>query len=426
MNEEMEVEKLRSCEDWKVIGGDEANQVPSQFPNFLPSQLLTFTSPYLLLCFYILFSIAALSCNEKANVVDISTLPAATGQAIMDTEYVQIQPPWGGFNNPKGIKIGYDYILYVTEPENNRVVMVDLAGNRLGYSQYVKRPTAITEDRRFNLIVACEFDTTVNGNVITVAALAKIRLFNYNHDISAAPVEIVYHESLKEQITRDASDNLVTGREFTGVAVLPDNSYYVTRSGNSNTSAVDPDNMVLHFNKNDVQYSSDYIDLVPSLVPTGTGFIAINKISSITTFRTKQYGTDFILTQVDPGNAFKVKWITFNPGSELFAPSWDSKFSLDPAKYATGKLPAILSNIFVSPVASTVDDRSNIYVVDSSLDSLMKFDLNGALLPESFGSSKSRNSLLHPSGLTYYNKILYICDSGHGRILRYELLTDLK
>ncbi len=361
-------------------------------------------------------------CNEKSNVIDISTLPAASGQAVMDTSYIQIQPPWTGFSNPKNIKIGYDDILYATEPENNRVVMVDLAGRVLGYSQYVKRPTAITEDRRFNLIIACEYDTTINGSVIAVAAIAKIRLFNNNHDISSAPIVIVYHESPKEQITRDASGNLVTGREFTGVAVLPDNSYYVTRSGNINTSPVDPDNMILHFDKNDRQYSGDYIDLVPSLVPTGTGFIAINRISNIATFNTKQYGSDFILTQVDPENAFKVKWITFNPGSELFAPSWSSKFNLDPS----GKMPDILSNIFVTPEAVMVDDRSNIYVVDSSLDSLMKFDLNGTLLRESFGPSKSGGALLHPSGLAYYNKIVYICDAGHDRILRYELSTDLK
>ena len=73
-----------------------------------------------------------------------------------------------------------------------------------------------------------------------------------------------------------------------------------------------------------------------------------------------------------------------------------------------------------------VDDRSNIYVVDSKLDSLMKFDQNGNLLRESFGPSKSGNALLNPSGLTYFNKIVYISDTGHDRILRYELSTDLK
>jgi len=366
------------------------------------------------------------SCNEKSNVVDISTLPKATGQVVSDTNYIQIQPAWDGFGNPKDIKIGFDYILYVTEPDNNRIVMVDLAGTTLGYSQYIKRPVAITEDRRFNLVVACEYDTIVNGTAITVAAIAKIRLFNYNHNISAAPVEIVFHENPQEQITRDGTGDLISGREYTGVAVLPDNSYYVPRSGNNNTSSVDPDNMILHFDKNDKQYSSDYIDLVPSLVPTGTGFIAINQISNIATFPTKQYGSDFILTQIDPANTFKVKWITFNPGSELFAPSWDSKFSLNPSTYPIGKLPDILSGIFVTPQAVMVDDRSNIYVIDNSLDSLMKFDLTGKLLPESFGPSKSSGALLHPSGITYFNKIIYISDSGHNRILRYELSTDLK
>lgn len=366
------------------------------------------------------------SCNEKSSIVDPSTLPKATGQVVSDTNYIQIQPAWGGFNDPKDVKVGFDDFLYVAEPNDDKIVMVNLAGTILGFSQYVMRPVAITEDRRFNLIVACEYDTTVNGSVITVAAIAKIRLFNYSDSIWAAPVEIVYHESPQEQISRDGAGNLISGREYTGVAVLPDNSYYVTRSGNNNTSSVDPDNLVLHFNEKDIQYSSDYIDLVPSLVPTGTGFVAINQISSITTFNTKQYGSDFILTQTDPANAFKVKWITFNPGSELFAPSWNSKFSLDPTTYPSGKLPDILSGVFKTPQAVMVDDRSNIYVINSSLDSLMKFNLTGNLLHESFGPSKSGNALLHPSGITYFNKIIYISDTGHNRILRYELSTDLK
>ena len=109
-----------------------------------------------------------------------------------------------------------------------------------------------------------------------------------------------------------------------------------------------------------------------------------------------------------------------------FAPSWNSKFSLDPTTYPSGKLPDILSGIFKTPQAVMVDDRSNIYVIDSSLDSLMKFNLTGNLLHESFGPSKSGNALLHPSGITYFNKIIYISDTGHNRILRYELSTDLK
>ncbi len=366
-------------------------------------------------------------CNEKSKIVDPSTLPQASqGQVIGDTSYVQLQPIWSGFYKPKGIRVGYDYILYVTEPDSNRVEMVELSGTKVGHSQYVKDPVAITEDRRFNLIIACEYDTTVGSQTVTLAAIAKIRLFDYQHNISAAPVEIVHHETVQRQIIRDGNGNLISGREYTGVAVLPDNSYYVTRHGNSNASPVDPDNMVLHFTKDDQQYSSDYIDLVPSLVPTGTGFAAINQLSGIATFGMRQYGTDFVVTQVDPANAFKVKWFSFSPGSELVAPSWSSRLSLDPAKYAGGKLPDLLSNIFKSPKAVMVDDRSNIYVVDGGLDSLMKFDLTGKLLHESFGPSKTGGALSDPSGVTYFNKIVYISDTGHNRILRYELSTDFR
>ena len=375
-------------------------------------------------------TIAALllaGCNERSKIVDPSTLPQASGsQVVGDTSYIQLKPVWTGFHKPGGITVGFDYLLYVTEPDSNRVEMVELSGTKAGVSGYLKNPVAIAEDRRFNLIIACEFDTTVGSQTVTLAAIAKIRLFDYQHDISAAPVEIVHHEGVQKQIIRDAEGNLLSGREYTGVATLPDNSYYVTRHGTNNISPVDPDNMVMHFSKDDQQYSSDYIDLVPRLLPVGTGFAAINQLSSITTFPSRQFGNDFVVTQVDPTNAFKVKWISYNAGSDIAAPSWNSRLSLNPSNYSSGKLPDILSNIFVAPQAVMVDDRSNIYVVDIELDSLMKFDMNGKLLHESFGPAKAPGELLHPSGLTYYNKIVYISDAGHNRILRYELSTDFR
>ncbi len=370
------------------------------------------------------------ACNEKSKVVDPSTLPqGSNGNVFGDTSYIQMQPVWSGYSSPKDITIGFDDILYITEPDSNRIAMVNLAGSLLGHSQYVKHPVAITEDRRFNLIIACEFDTLVGGQTVTVAAIAKISLFDYQHEIANAPVKIVRHESPQRQIVRNAVGGVISGRTYTGVAVLPDNSYYVTRTGNQNTSPVDPDNRILHFDKNDRAYPSDLIDYVPSpvnLTPTGTGLVAINSLSNITTFNTKQFGTDFIVTQTDPENAYKVKWFTFSPATDLQAPAWASKFSLDPSDYNPPVLPAIISDIFVSPQAVTVDDRSNIYVIDSGLDSLMKFDLKGRLLHESFGPAKSGHSLLNPSGVAFYDKTLYISDTGHDRILRYKLSTDFR
>lgn len=370
------------------------------------------------------------ACNEKSKVVDPSSLPqGSNGNVFGDTSYIQMQPVWTGFYKPKDITIGFDDILYITEPDSNRIVMVNLAGSLLGYSQYVKHPVAITEDRRFNLIIACEYDTTVGGQRVTVAAIAKISLFDYQHEIANAPVKIVLHESPQRQIVRDPLGGVLSGRTYTGVAVLPDNSYYVTRTGNQNVSPVDPDNRILHFDKYDRPYPSELIDYVPSpinLTPTGTGLVAINSLSNITTFNTKQFGTDFIVTQTDPQNAYKVKWFTFSPATDLQAPAWVSKFSLDPSDYSPPVLPAIISNIFVSPQAVTIDDRSNIYVIDSGLDSLMKFDLKGRLLHESFGPAKSGNSLLDPTGVAFYDKTLYISDTGHDRILRYRLSTDFR
>ena len=55
----------------------------------------------------------------------------------------------------------------------------------------------------------------------------------------------------------------------------------------------------------------------------------------------------------------------------------------------------------------------------------MKFNNRGAFRSESFGIVRSGGSLRHPTGLAFFEKVLYVLDGQTGEILRYRLTSDI-
>lgn len=359
--------------------------------------------------FIVLFSglsFFLIGCGKELELSQFNDIPR--GLSISDTIYVKEGGDWteaGGmkFNQPEDIYIGHDGFVYIADTGNDRIIMMDLAGNYVG-EKTILHPVAIAQDRRFNLIVAGEI---VSGNY-RYGAIYKIGLFESGHNINIAKIDTIYWEPEKPM------------RRFTGVAELIDNSYYVCRVGPDNTSLFDPDNAILHFSKNNSLYPSEYVDLTPNLDAIGSGIRSINQMSAIATFLDRRRATDFIVAQTDPGANFKVKWIRYNPGSEVVPPTWEAYLKPNASDLTT-------QGMFVSPEDVTLDTRSNIYVIDAGLDSLMKFDVRGKLLKESFGPGKlGDDKLKNPKGVAWFDRILYIADTGNNRIVRFKLSTDIR
>jgi hypothetical protein len=356
--------------------------------------------------FFVALSLFLIGCGKELDLSQFNDIPR--GISISDTVYVKEGADWteaGGrkFNQPEDIHVGHDGFIYIADTENDRIVMMDLAGNYIGEKE-ILHPVAIAQDRRFNLIVAGEL---ISGGR-RYGAIFKIRLFEAGHNINIAKIDTIYWEPEKPN------------RRFTGVADLIDNSYYVCRVGPDNTSLFDPDNMILHFSKNDSLYPREYIDLTPNLDATGSGIRSIHQMSAIATFSDRRRATDFIVAQTDPGANFKVKWIRYNPGSEIVPPTWEAYLKPNASDLTT-------QGMFVSPEDVTLDTRNNIYVIDAGLDSLMKFDVRGKLLKESFGPSKlGDDKLKNPKGVAWFDRILYIADTGNNRIVRFKLSTDIR
>ena len=345
-----------------------------------------------------LFGLALIAaCSDKFDLADLgSPRPSTT---IGDTSYVLQQPVWSGFNQPMDVHVGYEPFVYVADAGNNRIVMLDLSGAVVGSSGFIKHPVAVAQDHRLDLLVCGEFDTTINGQPATFGAVYRIGLVEARHDISRAPVRRVYFDPLN------------ANRRFTGVAALADNSYYVTRTGPSNASIIDPDDAVMLFTAEDSLTERVYW---PGLTVDGSGLATLTVPTAIATFPKRT--TDFVYTQKGDPSLFRAQWITQRTTGDVT--QWESYFT--PAR--DGAVDFLRVRLFSQPEDVTVDPAGNIFVIDAGLDSLFRFNSSG-FVTQAFGGP---GVLRRPSGVAFFDKTLYIADTGNDRILRYVLSTDLR
>ncbi|MCS6966298.1 MAG: hypothetical protein NZ473_05990 [Candidatus Kapabacteria bacterium] len=323
------------------------------------------------------------------------TGPAGDTIRVGDTVYVPLEPAWTGFRNPSDVLVGREPFLYVADTDNHRIVMLDLAGRLVGISPPIRRPVALAQDGHFDLLVCAELDTVLPGGRATIGAVFRVKLREAQHDIRRAPIRLAYAEPERPQ------------RRFTAVAVLPDNSYLVARTGPQNTSAIDPDEAVLHVGVDDRLRSP-----LPTLRPVG---VALNAIEGLSGLALSVNGRELVLTQRGQAMHYRVQWLTYATGE---ASGWRQKFD-----------PTVQSNTllqpgrFRAPEAAAFDLGGTLYVVDAETDSLYVLSPAGLLVRGYRGEGTYR--LRRPSGVTVYNRTLYVADAANGRIVRLRLSTDM-
>ena len=341
----------------------------------------------------ILFS----ACGKTFNTDDLGT--TGPSETIGDTTYVLQSPIWEGFLHPTDVHVGFEPFIYVAEFDADRVTMLDLAGTIVGHSSPIRHPVAIGQDFRLNLLVCGEFDTTIDGRSVTFGAIYKIDLYASRHDISTAPIYRVFYDSLR------------TERRYTGIAVLPGNGFYVARTGPNNSSPVDPDDGIMLFDASDnLRPRVEW----PGLSVEGTGLTAITQPTGITTF--PRPVTDFVFTQKGQKSLFRTQWITQRTVGDVSL--WMSYFTPE----LDGELDFLRIGLFDQPEDVQVDQAGNIYVVDAGLDSLFRFNSSG-FITQAFGGPGVFSS---PQGVAYFDRTLYVADTGNNRILRFILSTDLR
>jgi len=311
-------------------------------------------------------------------------------EVVSDTTYLQLRPVWDAsngydFNRPMDVLLGREPLIYVADTDNNRIAMLDLAGTVLGYSQPIETPVGLTQDSKLNLLA-----------VTSSNKIYRLNLVAAHHQIDQAPVELVFEEV----------DN--PDRRYTGIAAVLKNirgragiAYYVSATGNDKR-----DNQVLIFPE-DFKVIGNPSPV--NLEPNGLGILAASIPSGITALR--DFSDDFIFCMIGQ-NSFKVQWIT--PGEFGFT----ARFNPDQDLFEPGK--------FSQPEDVTVDPQGNIYVVDAHLNHLFKFSSAGDE-QQSFGDTGSgEKQFREPSGVAFFDKTLYVADTGNNRIMRFKLSTDVE
>jgi DNA-binding beta-propeller fold protein YncE len=311
--------------------------------------------------------------------------------AVGDTTYLQLSPVWDansgyGFSAPKDILVGREPLIYVADTGNDRVVLLDLAGNVLGNSQPVDNPVGLTQDSKLNLLIVSDSNKIYRINMVV-----------NDHDIAAAPVELVFEET-------DNPDHRYTGiaavlASVQGQSVI---RYYVSASGDQRR-----DHQVLIFPE---AFNVRLPDAV-NLEPLGLGIQSASDPSGITTLR--DFNIDFIFCMVGQ-NSFKVQWIT--SGEFGFTPR------LNPAD---GDFDLFEPGKFSFPEDVTVDEEGSIFVVDADLNFLFKFSVSGEEQQSFGGAGSGEKQFNQPHGVAIFNKTLYVVDTGNNRIVRFRLSTDV-
>lgn len=393
-----------------------------------------------------IFSVVAIgflaSCSSYwGDKTDLSfiDLPEFTNR---DIAYVPIQPAWDQFIYPSDICIGFDELLYVVDEATQEIIGLDESGREQGRFS-VPGVTSVTQDRRFDLLACGTIDTiSSNGDPITLACLYRIRLLSPSGLYGIRHARVV-NKTIHPFYARSNVNSQDLTVRFKKVAIMAsdipsqNNRYYVTRQGQGGSAILGPNDAVLIFS------NTDQFETTIS-VNTSSGVFNdyFQKPSGIATYAVPpqiqaSQQRHFFYSSVDQANELKVQYIEYIE-TDFGAEFRPVIFPVGDTSRADGFL--YEPNRFANPSAIAVagDNTRFLFVVDAEKDSLFQFTrdgFEGILPPPATGRTRMEKASFggtgvgltqfrNPSGVAYYRRIVYVADSGNGRILRFRLTLD--
>ncbi len=378
--------------------------------------------------------------------------------------YAPVLPFWGGFDAPTDVHVGFDGFVYVTDA--NGVHLLDRADLSPRVTIPLKGAVAVTQDRLLNVYVASRIDTVIQSlnPDITWDLPAVFKIKNMN---GVGPIEFV--DTLifpfdDASLSTSAAQNSRLNRassinyeqvEVTGLAILGDNTLYVTRRGpyEETIQVGAPDNTVLEFNRIKVggvptnkMVNIRQIRTLSPTVPSLRSGIGISSITSFVSPPQRDFFPNersFIITQAAQSTdiPFRVLWINAIETVDGLIFQQNSSLLAQDTTQADGFL--YEPNKFQQPEDITFagDDDGYIFVVDAQLNKLFQFQQNGqeGVPPPAGVEDQTRQILVsfgefgagpkqfnNPSGVAYFNKIVYVADKGNNRISRFKLTSDFE
>ena len=379
---------------------------------------------------------------------------------VSDAEYVPLFPflTLGGdgtpLEAPQDVYVGYDELIYVVDARGLHVL--DLAGRPAAFIA-LDGAASVIQDRRLHLFVTARRDTFLNNRDWNLPVV-----YEYSGVTTGAPVQenIIWHPFDDDSRKFNRPDPIATDEEvdFTGVAMLPNGNFYVSRRGpiNDRTSVILPHNTVLEFTTEGVN-----VQAIIALNPTRESLrSSVNPTDVITFVHPPQRTSftdvkDFIVAQspYPDGTAgsgvtdsdslrfavLSIRAIVTADGIEYRPDSQKLTTASDPSK-GGGFLYDEFKFLNPSDVGFAADGTNYIYVLDAGRDSLFVFTNNGvegvapppgssSTLPVkvSFGGTgDGALQFRNPQGVAYFDRIVYVADTGNNRISRFRLNTDFE
>ncbi|MBM4165951.1 MAG: hypothetical protein FJ218_03400 [Ignavibacteria bacterium] len=341
------------------------------------------------------------SCEKK---FDFSTLPLDENISVNETSYVELAPPFSGFQKISSIAIGGDQMLYVADYNSNKIFQLNVAGIVLGELYFndsiAFHPSAIVQDSRLDLLFCGE--TKVQND--TIAAIFRIQLSKFGlklSEVTTSNIKTVWKERAKP------------ARRFKGIIVVSDNQYIVARVGPDNSSPIDPDSRIIWFQKNDAKIK-EISDLQTGV---GSSITFINKPTGIIGF---PFSKNFIVTQTLEGVIYGAVLMKYSSLEELWIPGFDPSNPLQRVDF-------IRPNQFTNARGGAYDaHRGDVFIVNATSDTnsyaVFKFDSKARFKNESIRPNDVVPMLTSPSGAAFYDRVLYVAQDS--RIFRFKLSTD--
>jgi len=398
---------------------------------------------YSLLCLSFVFTGCEFlfGTREDATVSDVfrqGAIDPNVNQQVVG--YVPVLPIWGGFANPTDVYVGYDELVYVADAAG--VHILDLKGTRQALIP-IPGATKVVQDRRLFTYVLGRASRSINGENWNLAAVYVLTGAGTGNPQIIDTLIHPFNDLTRANTNfRGVADQNV---EFTGLVPLIDNSFYLSRRGptNSQISTAAPDNAILVYrsdlsnNGYALGLNANSSSLRSVLDISGmAGFLAPPQlVFGMSTSR------DFILLQTRPAAEYKTLWIRQQNSEEAGTVYLENQNMLN---FDTTKASRFLYDSFrfgkPADICVAPDETNYIFVIDSEKDSLFQFTSlgfegvnpprNSGLTKQVIASFGGRGSgpfqFNQPQGVAYMRRIVYVADTGNGRIMRFKLSTDLE
>ncbi len=408
--------------------------------------------PLLLLAVLVAGCDSLFGSKDDATTDEIFDAGRAEPSLINEVEYVPLFPFFtqgaaGAFTAPKDVYVGYDELLYVADEAG--VHIMDLSGRTAELISIPGGATSVIQDRRMHLYVTARRDTVLAGQSWNLPVV-----YRFDGISSGSPriADIIWHPFDDDSRRFNRPDPVATDQdvEFTSVGVLPDNNVYISRTGpvNEAGSILFPHNIILEFRPDGTPRQA-----LVSLSPTSPSLRSSVFPSTVTTFvhppQRAFFGEDrhFLVGQT-PGpsgtaalrfTALSIRVVDTPNGTEFqpdaqklqitFNPEAGDSFLYDEFKFDR-----------VGDITVAMDGTNFIFVVDAGSDSLHVFTgqgVEGVSPPAgssstqpvnvSFGGSGDGSGQFNgPLGVAYFERIVYVADTGNNRISRFRLNTDFE